>query len=240
MEVIGYIGRAINAQQYPAPKLGPYIIQALLLLLPPTFFAAVIYATLGRLVRSVNGQFACPIKSTWLTPIFVTGDVFVFLLQASGGGLMTQAGRFQTGQYLVLAGIVLQMIWFGIFVVVALIWHLRMRAACLSTSSRTGSSTAFGWSKDLWVLYAVSVCIIVRSIYRTVDYAGGYDGYVMTHEWFLYVFDGLFMLLASVLYTIWPPVQVKKQSTDVQLLHSHDKSQSSDIDVERLGVYSHK
>jgi hypothetical protein len=56
-ETIGYIARISSARQNPGPySLGPYIIQAVLILVAPALFAASIYMELGRVVHMVNGD----------------------------------------------------------------------------------------------------------------------------------------------------------------------------------------
>lgn len=84
-ETIGYIGRALSANQNPGPyTLGPYIIQSVLLLVAPALFAASIYMELGRISLMTDGEKALFIRRKWLTKIFVGGDVVSFLMQASG------------------------------------------------------------------------------------------------------------------------------------------------------------
>jgi hypothetical protein len=82
VEIIGYIGRAVSAQDVWA--LGPYIVQSLLLLLAPALFAATIYMTLGRIIHRLNAGQHSVIPLRWLTKIFVTGDVISFLTQMGG------------------------------------------------------------------------------------------------------------------------------------------------------------
>lgn len=83
-EFVGYIGRAISATQSPNWALGPYIIQAVLLLVAPALFAASIYMELGRIVQMVDGDKHLFVRRTWMTKIFVCGDVLSFLMQSSG------------------------------------------------------------------------------------------------------------------------------------------------------------
>ncbi|RYC76727.1 hypothetical protein BFJ63_vAg20396, partial [Fusarium oxysporum f. sp. narcissi] len=52
LEVIGYAGRAKSGGESPNWTLGPYIIQAILLLVAPALFAATIYMELGRKARN--------------------------------------------------------------------------------------------------------------------------------------------------------------------------------------------
>ena len=60
-------------------------MQSLCLLLPPVFFAASIYMTLGRLISSVRGEAFAVLPPQWNTKTFVIGDCLSFLMQGSGG-----------------------------------------------------------------------------------------------------------------------------------------------------------
>ena len=85
VETIGYIGRAMSAtQDFGEYTLGPYIMQSVLLLVAPALFAASIYMELGRIVLMVDGEKCLFIRRTWLTKLFVAGDVLSFLMQSSG------------------------------------------------------------------------------------------------------------------------------------------------------------
>lgn len=64
--------------------IGPYIMQSLLLLLAPVFFAASIYMSLSRIIQSVGAEDRCLISPRWLTRTFVTGDVVSFFVVAGG------------------------------------------------------------------------------------------------------------------------------------------------------------
>jgi hypothetical protein len=84
VEFIGYAARAASARQAPDFTLTPYIIQSLLLLLGPSFFAASIYMVLGRIIRLTGGERHSMIRPSWLTKIFVIGDVLSFFVQSGG------------------------------------------------------------------------------------------------------------------------------------------------------------
>lgn len=43
------------------------------------------------------------------------------------------------------------------------------------------------------MLYIVSALIMVRSIFRVVEYIMGHDRYLLKNEWTLYVFDATLM-----------------------------------------------
>ncbi len=54
----------------------------------------------------------------------------------------------------------------------------------------------------MWSLYMVSMLIFARSIVRMAEYGQGYTGYIISHEWCLYVFDALLMWVAMVTMNI--------------------------------------
>lgn len=84
VEIIGYAARAKSGNESPDWTLGPYIIQAILLLVAPALFAASIYMELGRIVIMSEGEGHVLIQKKWMTKIFVTGDVLSFFLQGGG------------------------------------------------------------------------------------------------------------------------------------------------------------
>ncbi|KAM6506903.1 hypothetical protein FALCPG4_018721 [Fusarium falciforme] len=55
-EIIGYAARAKSGDESPNWTLGPYIIQAILLLVAPALCAASIYMELGRIVMMSEGE----------------------------------------------------------------------------------------------------------------------------------------------------------------------------------------
>ena len=57
------------------------------------------------------------------------------------------------------------------------------------------------------MLYATSLLIQVRNIFRMVEYAMGSDGYLFRNEWPTYTFDGALMLIVMICFLIWYPSQ---------------------------------
>ncbi|KAF2264596.1 RTA1-domain-containing protein [Lojkania enalia] len=189
-ETVGYIGRIQSSQdQY---ELGPFIMQTLLLLVAPALFAASIYMVLGRIILLTNGEPYSLIRRTWLTKIFVTGDILSFLLQGAGGGLMSSGksdpDKIKLGEHVILVGLFTQIAFFGFFVIAALIFQHRGRAHL----AKIGPETP--WKRHLTMLYVTSIFILIRSIFRVVEYLQGNAGYLLRHEVFLYIFDAVLML----------------------------------------------
>lgn len=72
------------------------------------------------------------------------------------------------------------------------------------------------WQKHLIGLYIVSILILIRSIVRVVEYLQGYDGYIMTHEVYLYIFDALVMFIAVVSMNWIHPGEVAKYVRELE------------------------
>ncbi|KAH8637489.1 RTA1 like protein [Alternaria alternata] len=167
-EAIGYSARA--AAHNDTEGKTPYIIQSTLILLAPILFAASIYMILGRLIRRTDSAEYSLIRVNWLTKIFVGGDILCFLIQAGGAGMLVSANDkdgFKRGENIILGGLILQILIFGFFVVVASIWHVRLQ------KGPTASSADIPWTKLIWFLYAASVCITIRNLCRVIEYAMG-------------------------------------------------------------------
>jgi hypothetical protein len=49
------------------------------------------------------------------------------------------------------------------------------------------------------------LCILIRSVYRMVDFSLGRTGYTQSHEWCMYVFDAMVIFPVVVLYVHWHP-----------------------------------
>ncbi|KAI9158600.1 RTA-like protein [Paramyrothecium foliicola] len=200
LETIGYCARALAEEH--TDLLLPYIIQYIFILVAPALFAASIYMTLGRLIRSVKGEKLSIISVRWLTKLFVLGDVMSFVVQVFGGGMAANEDADPVlAENIIIAGLVVQIIIFGLFAVTALIFHIRMRRCPEGVSPELNP----GWKKNLGMMYTVSVLIMVRSVFRLIEYIMGGDSYLLRNEWPLYVFDSALMFLTMAYYSWYYP-----------------------------------
>lgn len=169
-------------------------MQTLLLLLGPALLAASIYMILGRIILLTDGEKYALVRRTWLTKIFVGGDILAFLAQSAGGGIMSAAHgnkkKTNAGEKLIVAGLFIQLLFFGLFIVVSFLFQRKAKEHLAKMP------TNIVWKKHLYVLYAVSVCIFVRSVFRIIEYIQGNDGYLLRHEVWLYIFD------ATLIFTV--------------------------------------
>ncbi|KAM0354935.1 hypothetical protein ACHAPU_000774 [Fusarium lateritium] len=207
LEIVGYAARAKSGNESPDWTLGPYIMQSILLLVAPALFAASIYMELGRIILMVDGEDRALIAKKWMTKVFVTGDVLSFILQGGGGGYQA-SGTLEAldgGAKVIIGGLFVQLLFFGVFVIVAVSFH---RALVLKPTPL--SRADMPWRKHMYVLYAASLLIMVRSLFRAIEYLQGFDGYLLHHELYLYIFDAVLMLLVMILFNWFHPAEITR------------------------------
>jgi hypothetical protein len=123
-----------------------------------------------------------------------------------GGGIMARgsASALSTGEHIVIAGLVIQLIFFSLFALTSVRFHVAMR----SGPSRKVVHSQPLWEKHIYALYAGSFLIFICSLFRLIEYAQGNDGYLVSHEAYMYVFDGVLMLLTMTVFAWIHPSEV--------------------------------
>lgn len=109
------------------------------------------------------------------------------------------------GANIIVGGLILQLIFFIIFMFVAASFD---RATHARPTARCTKPEVSNWRKHLKVLYAVSALITIRNIVRVVEFAQGNRGYLLGHEVFLYIFDTVLMLSVVVILNVWHPSEI--------------------------------
>lgn len=226
VETIGYIGRVLS--HYDPEGLGPFIMQSLLILLGPALFAASIYMTLGRIIRAVQAERLAVIPPAWQTRLFVMGDVLSFLLQMAGGGIQA-VGTLEllhTGEKIITAGLFVQIAFFGLFTVTSVVVNWRLRSRPTAKFMRNDVPR----QPILYMLYSVSALILIRSIFRVVEYIQGNAGYLLRNEIWLYIFDALLMAIVMLTFLLYhPTLLLAKPSHPSFLLRSRDEEGHSTV-----------
>lgn len=183
-------------------------MQSLLILLGPALFAASIYMTLSRIIRQTQGESLALLPASWQTRVFVWSDVLAFLTQMLGGGLQAVGtlNFLHTGEKIILAGLFIQIVFFGCFVVVSTAFHLQ----CRKHPTAASLSPTLPWEKLMLMLYAAGSLIMVRSVFRAIEYIQGNAGYLLRREWPLYVFDATLMVTTMAVFLILYPDMLQK------------------------------
>ncbi|KAF5534278.1 RTA1 like [Fusarium napiforme] len=233
-EVIGYIGRTVP------DTLGAYIVQSIFLLVAPALFAASIYMELGRIVDLVDGDRYLYVRRRWLTRIFVIGDVLSFFMQGAGGGMMGSDNNNNSrnlGEKLIVVGLFVQIVFFGCFVITAAMFHLRLRR----NPTQKVITDKPPYLRHLMALYITSILIFIRSLVRVIEFIQGFDGYIISHEIFIYLFDAVPMLAVMLIMNWIHPSEIKKllvggrMAKGFKIVESSGRRKASASDVELVG-----
>jgi len=115
----------------------------------------------------------------------------------------------KTGEHITIGGLCVQLLFFSIFVLTAVVFHRRIRSGPTHRTSEArqdhGLRFTSTWESVLWGLYISSILILIRSVFRLIEYAQGNNGYLISHEAFMYVFDSTLMFFAMVAMNVFHP-----------------------------------
>ena len=142
---------------------------------------------------------------------FLGLDTLVAILTGAGAGRISNysdANQVRIGTALIKASLLLQLALFSCFIALEVLFHIRAKRANLMTRNvRT----------IIFILYGSSFCILVRNVYRTVETFEGPLGNAQRHEAYFYVFEGVFMLICSVMLNVLHPARFLPKSNKIYL-----------------------
>lgn len=119
-------------------------------------------------------------------------------MMAMGGNMVN------TGEYIIIAGLFIQLTFFGCFVVVTGLFHRRMTLRPTPESL----DPKVRWTRYLTALYVTSGLILTRSLFRVIEYIMGNDGAIMRKEVYMFIFDSVLMLIALVWLNWYHPSEI--------------------------------
>lgn len=121
-----------------------------------------------------------------------------------GGGLMASDGQHKLGENVTIAGLFVQLTFFGLFIVVAALYHRRL----LRAPTPEASNPKVRWQAYLITLYVTGALIWVRSLFRVIEFIQGNDGSIMKSEAYVFIFDGLLMFVVLAWMNWFHPSEI--------------------------------
>ncbi|KAL4812095.1 RTA1 like protein-domain-containing protein [Aspergillus spinulosporus] len=228
IEIIAYGQRAASTQS--TQDIGLFASSQTLIVLAPVLVCASLYVLLGRIIRStcafqsgdgdrdarrrVTGigreeetgeaekrrevKVGGIVRASYLPKIFITLDVAAMLTQG-GGSAIAAAGEWEgsledIGTGVLIGGLALQVATFTVFMSVVVSFHQEIL--------RRGEE---GMRMMLRGVYIGGLFVMIRSIFRLIEFALGTESYVMTNEWPLYVLEAVPMLVAFMVLGWYHP-----------------------------------
>lgn len=159
-----------------------------------------------------------------------------------GGGIMASGtiSAMTTGEHITIGGLAVQLVFFTVFIIASTIFHYRIRNNPTEKSvGPSRSSTVLQmatWEIVMVGLYVASILILIRSIFRLIEYAQGNNGYLISHEAFLYVFDSTLMLFTMVAMSIFHPSKILSRPTKPQRASRRSRSANKELPPTREEV----
>ncbi|KAF2134063.1 RTA1 like protein, partial [Dothidotthia symphoricarpi CBS 119687] len=155
--------------------------------------AAMIYMTPRRLIRALDAENHAIMSPRWTTKIYVLIDIASFACQMLGSAMQTSGDEdgVKTGNTVVIGGLAFQLVAFTFFILMTALFHHRLNQQPTATSLRTHVK----WRRQVWLLYTVSMLVVVRCVFRLAEFVEGPEGKAYKTEAYLYVFDAVLMFL---------------------------------------------
>lgn len=182
--------------------------QEVTLIIAPVFFSAALYVLLGKLILDL-GRRSSIISARWYAIVFCTCDVASLIVQAIGGAQASTAtadSAMQLGTHIMVAGIAFQLLTMTLFVGLLADFFVRV----LRRGGEFGGSGVVTRGMRL-VFGAMVVCVVMvyaRSVYRTIELAQGWHGYLISHEGYFIGLDAAIMVVAVGVFVPVDPAVV--------------------------------
>lgn len=129
------------------------------------------------------------------------------------------------GRDIVVAGLFVQIVIFSLFIIVIGLFHKRITQRP-TTRSRI---LQVPWLRYIYVLYTVSALIMIRSIFRVIEYIQGREGELMTNEVYFYVLDTVLMFIVSGIFNFFHPSSIIARGKSDQELDSMQRLGSQPV-----------
>lgn len=214
LELVGWGGRLWSSHN---PFLqAPFIIQAVNLVIAPTPLVAANFILLGRIIRRLGPQYS-RLTPRRYTIIFVSCDIISLLVQAMGGGIAsgsTSSGsqtQAHLGSDIALGGTIFQLISIIVYCALAIEFLVRYKhdQPVRRSSPVPGEVLRGTTDKRLHrmsqAMATMTIFIVIRTTYRVVEFADGWNGKVISTQWVFNVFDGTMIVLAMYTLNIFHP-----------------------------------
>lgn len=218
-EGVGFAIRLSVIDQY---SLGKYMMMTLFILLSPNALALVNYLVLGRVISVQSTLPVDPSEKHWRIPyltdsngqiigarvakFFFLSDILSFILQGSGGGQMGSGNpdMMKMGEDLMMIGLAVQLAFFAAYSLLTIrVYQTHKKSLSRQSTTILPNQTEYDLSLMNRVFVALACTIVlltVRNVYRFVEFAQGFDGYLASHEVYFYTLDALLMFGCFIVY----------------------------------------
>ncbi|KAJ1023533.1 hypothetical protein NDA16_003150 [Ustilago loliicola] len=204
-ELAGWIARTYDHVN-PFDRNG-YIAQIICLILSPAFISAVNYVAFQN-VMDVFGKKWSRIPRKYYVWGFCAGDLCSLVVQAVGGAMSAEAeteDQVNLGKNVMIAGVTVQVAVTAPFLMLYLDYNIR-RLRDWAKSNIPKQERPYQKVEIFNAIIGISTLfVLVRCIYRIVEMAEGWLGYLATTEVYFDILDALMMFIAIAVFVPFHP-----------------------------------
>ncbi|KAI5923183.1 RTA1 like protein-domain-containing protein [Camillea tinctor] len=213
LEVMGYIGRVLL---HGSPNSrGDFIIFLLGTILGPTCICGAIFLVMPRIV-AVYGEEFRSWRPAWYLFLFYALTIISLVLELVGAIVSTvldEDDLVTTGTRVLVVGLTVQIVSLAIFVAHAVMFAIALRTRRHVLDPKYSYVYTNGYFKIFMVVFSIAtVLLILRTAYRIVNVAEGFESSIAQDETLFLVLDGAMVLIATVLLLTFFPARAFGQS----------------------------
>ncbi|CAD1813484.1 RTA1 like family protein [Candida parapsilosis] len=175
-------------------------VQSVQVIIAPIFIAASVYFSFSGLLKKLEIP-KIGFNRRFQSFLFIIGDIISFGLQIAGVVLQMIEDDKSLGQGLIITGFIVQIVSFCCFFTLVIAGHRKVNRMPLQSIMKG----YYSWRTYFKVLYVLALLFFIRNIFRLVEYAQGYGGYIFNHAVYAYIFDAAPMLIVCILLVIVHP-----------------------------------
>ncbi|KIO22638.1 hypothetical protein M407DRAFT_27826 [Tulasnella calospora MUT 4182] len=206
-EIIGWAGRTWSSRNYFSDNA--FYMNICCTIIAPSFMTAAMFIMMGRIIGLVGEEYS-RLRPRTYSILFISADFAALVIQAVGGATAASADTSsgsETGGNIMVAGIIVQMAAITIYCIIQgdYLWRVLTDRPVNSAPSGAGTprSDIEGVSNTVTLekeaasgrarltpniknmvlgLGIATVFVYIRSIYRTIELLGGWNGAVFVNE----------------------------------------------------------
>jgi len=220
-EVIGWAGRTWSSKTVSGIE-DPFLMQICCTIISPSFLAAGLFFILGAIINRLGPNYSS-LRPKIMSITFISCDFIALVIQAIGGAsasidFQNGTGNPNKGANIMMGGIIFQIVVVTAYVITFLEFIIRFnkdKPARPLVVTELESSAASGPSmkgkidtKMLQMICAAALATLflyIRSIYRTIELANGWNGPVITNQTWFDFLDALQIIMALSVLNVFSP-----------------------------------
>lgn len=196
IEVLAYALRVPASRDDPKGFLQAFA--PMFLVLAPVILTTVIYTIFHKISTAVAPQSGL-YKSSLMLKVFSGMDIICQIAISVGAMMASKAPVYFIGKGILLAGIAVHISTMLAFVSTVVVWQRRVHGKWTSDLDNYTKST----EKDLLAVYIATGLIVVRSLFRFIEFASGPNGSFQDDETLFYLYEFVPMAATFVVCCRW-------------------------------------